>query len=427
MLNYSVLSILIVNMLRVLLLKAMIERVLSARKPERKRQQAGIALYYLLVPVLYGIFGMSALYEAGSFLGLILFSFLYPGSWEKRIWASLLVFCMDMACGLAGDWALAMIGGGIAWNSIPLAVQTFLLLVCTVIMRVWPERAVGEDSGEENIVFEKRRACILFLIPAVSGVVLCVLQSGDFGRSSSLILSVSMLLLNLCVFSLYETMAADDKKIREKEIYRQQTYAYQNQLDVIMESQNRIRALRHDSKNHILALKALLQKKDWEEADRYLDAMQDFMGNPKEYASTGNDTVDSLLNYKLQKAGSLLHKVEVNITIPEKLILQSFDLNVVLGNLLDNAIEAAALTQKKELRLTMKLEKGVLFLNIRNSCQGIADGKIQHLETTKKDGADHGLGLGNVRRIVEKYHGDMELRSENGYLETDIMMYIKEM
>ena len=427
MLYYSALSVWIVNMLRVLLLKAMIERVLPAREPGRRKRQAGIALYYLLTLILYEVFGRNALYEAGSFLGLILFSLLYPGSLGKRLWASFVVSCMDMACGLAGVWALALAGGGMAWSSVDLAVQTFLLLLCTVVMRVWPQREGGEESEEEDIVFEKGRARILILIPMVSGVALCVLQCGDFGEIGSLILSVSMLFLELCVFSLYETMAADAKKIREKEIYRQQTYAYQNQLDVIMESQNRIRALRHDSKNHILALKALLQKKDWEEADRYLDAMQDFMGNPKEYASTGNEAVDSLLNYKLQKAGSLLHKVEVNIAIPEKLILQSFDLNVVLGNLLDNAIEAAGRTREKELRLTMKLEKGVLFLDLRNSCQGIADGRVQHLETTKKDRAEHGMGLGNVRRIVEKHHGDMELRSENGYLETDIMMYIKEM
>ena len=77
--------------------------------------------------------------------------------------------------------------------------------------------------------------------------------------------------------------------------------------------------------------------------------------------------------------------VEARVSIPEKLILHTFDLNVVLGNLLDNAIEAAGRTEEKRLKVMIKLEKGVLFINIRNSCQGIADGKPQRLETTKED------------------------------------------
>jgi sensor histidine kinase regulating citrate/malate metabolism len=222
-------------------------------------------------------------------------------------------------------------------------------------------------------------------------------------------------------------MAENYRNLRENDIYRQQTYAYRNQLDVIMESQGRIRALRHDMKNHILALQVLLQKKDWAEACRYVDSMQDFMVNPSEYIASGNESVDSLLNYKLQRANEILEMVEARISIPEKLMLHTFDLNVVLGNLLDNATEAASRTQEKRLRVMIKLEKGVLFINIRNSCQGIADGKQRGLETTKEDASNHGIGLGNVRRIVEKYQGEMDLLCKDGSMETDIIMYIKEM
>ncbi len=194
-----------------------------------------------------------------------------------------------------------------------------------------------------------------------------------------------------------------------------------------MESQGRIRALRHDMKNHIMALQLLLQKKDLEEAHRYLGSMQDFMDNPSEYVVTGNESVDGLLNYKLQRANEILDVVEARVNIPEKLMLHSFDLNVVLGNLLDNAMEAAVRTEEKELKIAMKLEKGILFIHIRNSCQGIADGRVERLETTKEDGPNHGIGLGNVRRIIEKYHGDMDLVCEDGCMETDIIMYINEL
>ena len=129
----------------------------------------------------------------------------------------------------------------------------------------------------------------------------------------------------------------------------------------------------------------------------------------------------------IQKAKDVLNLVDTKISVPEQLNLHSFDLNVVLGNLLDNAIDASRQTEEKKLKITMKLDKGILFLNIRNSCQGAADGKHNMLETTKKDQVNHGIGLKNVRRIIEKYHGDMEFLCENGSMETDIMMYVKDM
>ena len=180
-------------------------------------------------------------------------------------------------------------------------------------------------------------------------------------------------------------------------------------------------------KNHILALELLLQRQEWGGAKRYLSSMQGFMENPAEYAATGNDAVDSLLNYKLRRAKEMLNSVETKINIPEKLILHSFDLNVVLGNLLDNAIDAAAQTDEKRLRVEIKLDRGILFINMRNSCRETVSGHFIRLETTKADAANHGIGLGNVRRIVEKYHGDMDMACEAGGMEIDIIMYVDEL
>lgn len=437
MVNYNIISELIVNILRVLLIKKMMELFLPADDADEKKIQAGFIIYYLLTTVIYSIFGISVIYEICNCLGIMGLSifyrtrdisefpykkiepvhFLNHGAWKKRLWVSLVIFSIDMACSLTVYFAF---GRELAIH--PQAIQTLLLLISvTVISHI----SYPEDSRE--LAFDKRQTYILLVIPATSVFVLCVLLYGKSEGMEALLICVSTLIINLSVFYLYHMMAENYRNVRENDIYRQQTYAYQNQLDVIMESQSRIKALKHDMKNHILALQMLLQKKDWEEADRYLSSMQDFMANPSEYITTGNDTVDSLLNYKLQRANDVLNTVEARINIPEKLILHSFDLNVVLGNLIDNAVEAASQTEEKKLRIAIKLDKGVLFINVHNSCQGIAEGKAQYLKTTKEDAPNHGIGLRNVRRIIEKYHGDMDLICENGKFEADIMMYVKEM
>ena len=418
MVNYRVIfELMIVNILRVLLIRKMMELFLPAEEDERKKIRIGYVCYYLLVTILFRIFNISALYGICSYLGIAGLTFFYRGTWKKRIWVSLAVFATDLACSLAVYFAFSH-----QFIVNLQAVQTLLLLICvTIISRT------SDTAADREIAFDKRQTGILIAVPAAGILILSVLLYGGYQGMAATLICVSTLIINLSIFYLYHTMAENYRNLRENDIYRQQTYAYRNQLDVIMESQGRIRALRHDMKNHILALQMLLQKKDWEEACRYVDAMQDFMANPSEYSTTGNESVDSLLNYKLQRANEILEMVEARVSIPEKLILHTFDLNVVLGNLLDNAIEAAGRTEEKRLKVMIKLEKGVLFINIRNSCQGIADGKPQRLETTKEDASNHGIGLGNVRRIVEKYQGEMELLCENGSMDTDIIMYIKEM
>ena len=417
MVSYRVISQLIVNILRVLLIRKMMELFLPAADENGKRIGTGFACYYLLTIVLYNIFNISVPYGICNYLGIAGLTFFYPGTWKKRIWVSLAIFATDLACTLAVYFALSQ--KLIVHQQ---AVQTLLLLICVTLIS---HMAYPADSRE--IVFDKRQTCILIVIPAASVFILSVLLYERYEGVAAMLICISILIINLGIFYLYHLVAENYRNQRENDIYRQQTLIYRNQLDVITESQGRIRALRHDMKNHIMALQLLLQKKDLEEAHRYLGSMQDFMANPSEYVVTGNESVDGLLNYKLQRANEILNVVEARVNIPEKLMLHSFDLNVVLGNLLDNAIEAAVRTKEKELKLAIRLEKGILFIHIRNSCKGIADGRAERLETTKEDAANHGIGLGNVKRIIEKYHGEMDLMCENGCMETDIIMYINEL
>jgi hypothetical protein len=415
--SYRPIIVLIVHILRVLLLKKVMDIFLSVDDMEKKSQKVGMGIYCLLTTALYSIFQVSVIYEVCNCLGMIALTCFYHEIWKKRLWVSLVLFSLDMACSLI----VYFIFGESGEFQQP-AIQALLLLICVTVIS-----HISYPNDEREMAFGKKQTLLLIVIPAMSVTILSALMLGNLESKLALLVCCCTLIINISVFYLYHVLLENYIHLRDNAIYKQQTYAYQNQLDVIMESQNRIRALRHDMKNHILALQVLVQKNEMEEADNYLQSMQSFMTNPQEYVSTGNDTIDGLLNYKIQKAKDVLKQVETNISIPENLNLHSFDLNVVLGNLLDNAIEASVQTEEKKLKITMKLDKGVLFLNICNSCREIANGKKTMLETTKYDKTNHGIGLKNVRRIVEKYHGDMEFICENDSMEADIMMYIRDM
>lgn len=417
MVSYSPIIVLIVNVLRVLLLKKVMDVFLSADDIEEKSLKIGLGIYCLLTTTVYSIFGVAAVYEICNCLGIIGLTCFYQELWKKRLWVSLVLFSLDMANSLI----VLFVFGTIAKFQQP-AVQALLMLICTTLIS-----HISYPPEAKEIAFDRKQTLLLLVIPAMSVIVLSVLMVGDLPQMSGILICGCMLIINISVFYLYHILIENYINLRENDIYKQQTYAYQNQLEVIMESGNRVRALRHDMKNHILALQVLVQRKEIEETNQYLDSMKSFMTNPKEYVKTGNDTVDSLLNYKIQKANEVLNVVETKISIPEHLHLRSFDLNVLLGNLLDNAIDASMQTEDKKLKITIKLDKGILFLNICNSCQRIADGRNNFLETTKENKVNHGIGLKNVRRIVEKYHGEIAFLYEKDSMETDVMMYIKEM
>lgn len=416
MVSYSPIIVLIVNILRVLLLKKVMDVLLPVDDIEETSLKIGFGIYCLLTTTVYSIFGVSALYETCNCLGIIGLTCFYQEAWKKRLWVSLVLFSLDMANSLI----VLFVFGDIAKFQQP-AIQALLMLICTTIIS-----HISYPPEAKEIAFDRKQTLLLLVIPAMSVIVLSVLMLGAPSKMFAILISGCMLIINISVFYLYNILIENYIHLRDSDLYKQQTYAYKNQLEVIMESQNQVRALRHDMKNHILALQALVQRKEAEETNKYLDSMKNFMTNPEEYVKTGNDTVDSLLNYKIQKANEVLNVVETKISIPEQLRLRSFDLNVLLGNLLDNAIDASMQTEDKKLKITIKLDKGILFLNICNSCQRIADGRSDFLETTKEDRVNHGIGLKNVRKIVEKHHGDIAFLYENESMKTDVMMYVKE-
>lgn len=417
MVSYSPIIVLIVNVLRVLLLKKVMDVFLPVDDIEEKLLKIGLGIYCLLTTIVYSVFQVSAVYEICNCLGIIGLTGFYQELWKKRLWVSLVLFSLDMANSLI----VLFVFGDIAKFQQP-AIQALLMLVCVTVIS-----HISYPTEAKEIAFDRKQTLLLLVIPAMSVIVLSVLMLGEPPKIFAVLISGCMLIINISVFYLYNILIENYIHLRDNDIYKQQTYAYQNQLEVIMESQHRFRALRHDMKNHILALQVLVQRKEVEEADKYLDSMKNFMDNPGEYVKTGNDTVDSLLNYKILKANEVLKVVETKISIPEQLRLRSFDLNVLLGNLLDNAIDASMQTEDKKLKITIKLDKGILFLNICNSCHRIAGGRRDFLETTKDDKVNHGIGLKNVRRIVEKYHGEITFLYGNDSMETDVMMYIKQM
>ena len=166
----------------------------------------------------------------------------------------------------------------------------------------------------------------------------------------------------------------------------------------------------HDLKNHLNILYKYMEEKDTESAKAYIeDIRQPFLAKNEEHF-TGNELIDFILNVKAQEAEKrhITMKVETRIG---RVGLSDRELNSLLSNLLDNAVEAAQKGEEGErfVEVWMKTVRQMFILKIRNSYTEPVQKRGAHFVTSKEDKKRHGLGLEIVRDIVEKYDGSFQV------------------
>ena len=204
--------------------------------------------------------------------------------------------------------------------------------------------------------------------------------------------------------------------------------AFQNDLIVkhIEEVQNiyrDMRGWRHDYHNHIQAMKAYRALDENEKIDAYLDKLDDDLRNVDKLIRSGNVMVDAILNSKLSLAKSRKISINAKAVVPAALAVSEIDLCVILGNLLDNAMEACIKLEDEAsrfLRVYVDMKKDHLYISVTNSSGGEAKRTGGKYPSSK--GGNHGLGLYRVDRIIDKYGGYCKRAGEDGAFTAEVML-----
>lgn len=166
----------------------------------------------------------------------------------------------------------------------------------------------------------------------------------------------------------------------------------------------------HDFHNHIGALRRLLSHEKLQEAIQYLDQLQAPLQELTDTVWTGDETVDYLINTKTQAARAKEIPFHTEVEFPRRTNLESADLCAILGNLLDNALEAAIKTPEEEerfIRLTIRRINQMLVIKVENSFCVPPIQKDGALVSSKEENGLHGWGLKSARTAAEKYDGTL--------------------
>lgn len=205
--------------------------------------------------------------------------------------------------------------------------------------------------------------------------------------------------------------------------YRQQSYYMENLERLIYQ----LKAERHDFNHHLGVIYGLLECR---EIDDVRDYTKKLVNAAAAFHSIVNlphyPIVRAMLNYKLSAVKEKQIPLKINVNLPGELKLNQFDLTVVLGNLLDNAMEACAMVEEKNryIDLNIRYQPDYLVARIENPLSEepvFPEGKNP---TTKKDAANHGFGLKNIEYLVNKHHGLLKIERENGAYVVNVALLI---
>ena len=203
--------------------------------------------------------------------------------------------------------------------------------------------------------------------------------------------------------------------------------AYQNDLitkhcDEVNHIYRTMRGWRHDYHNHIQAMLALTDSP--EELRQYLWMLNDDLTTVDTVLKTGNVMVDAILNSKLSLIKSKQIAVNAKAAVPKELKISEVDLCVIIGNLLDNAMEAClrqAEGENRFIRVYIGVLKQQLYISVTNSTGGDTRkcGR-SYLSTKGSDG--HGFGLQRIDRIAEKYNGFVNRQNEPEVFASEVLL-----
>lgn len=239
--------------------------------------------------------------------------------------------------------------------------------------------------------------------------------------------SVSLLFaVNIIAFYLYDSLAENYIKKSKLALLQKENELYSRQCEIMQSSTEDLQAFRHDMSNQLIILNHLLEEGKDEEARRQLDQLSHFIKGKVIYSTSGNTIIDGLVNYKLQSVASENIKVETEIVVPKQLNIDIADLVTLLGNLLDNALEALKKVDREQRILTIKIvfSQERLIGRITNTYCGEIHQKDDKILTSKKEKQKHGYGLSNVEKIIKKYNGYMEIDYANWEFRVDFIIYL---
>lgn len=297
-----------------------------------------------------------------------------------------------------------------------LASKTLTLLVVKLIQF---------NKKSNDIKVSKSIIALYSIFPVITLSVGVILISGfgtNIDPTYSVIGAIAEILLviaNISVFYIFEIYARKSTKQFELELEQSQLIIQTQYLEEKIEKQTISAKEMHDLKNQLFAIRSLINE-DPDKGARKIDELCQIVEGMQRIVYTTNVSIDSLINSKKKFID------EYNIEFKCECFISGFDgidiidICILLGNLMDNAIEACLkINSKRSIKLSFKQVDSYLNITVKNTYFNEGN---DELVTTKENKFNHGYGIKSVKSIVKKYGGDFQIIKDNDYFIVSILL-----
>lgn len=231
------------------------------------------------------------------------------------------------------------------------------------------------------------------------------------------IVLLGLLYLNAISIVFVSSITARATSAHEAELQNQTLAMQKEYYALVQKDQHETHALWHDINKYIFAMKTIVENNATDTALAEFDIVKQQFEKIGNLVDVENMELNAILNYSIQKAKSFSVTVTLDVAVPPRISVSAVDMSVIVGNTMDNAIEACQWLDIdfRKIHVTLKKKNDMLFYTIENPCLSI---------TPQKSGRIHGYGLKNVRRCVEKYKGHMFIEHTDQYFIVTIRLNI---
>lgn len=235
------------------------------------------------------------------------------------------------------------------------------------------------------------------------------------------IMMISLAIIDILLFYILLQFSAHNQAAMDKIALQTRLNDEEKQLQETLQWSKSIRSLKHDLNNHLLSVRQYISQGDTQKAKTYIDKISGSLPEIPNITDTNDHTLNAILDLKrmICKQEGITLKCYLPDDMPD---YDDVALNTVLGNLMDNAIEAERKEREKEIRISVEIEGDYLHITVQNRIHApvLMEGKLP--ETSKKDKHNHGLGMFSVEKTVTQNDGAINLFEKDGWLIIDVLM-----
>lgn len=363
---------------------------------------------------------------ANVFIALLCYG-ITVGCYEGTFWKKIAVIAIVYLTGFLVELFIMFI---VSKDSVPLMEKRHFDAYVTIVIQciIWSivlvlDNCLKHVKKKENIPISFAVAIVGEMVMVITLEFLIFQQSGidNTIRISSVLVITFVLLIIVYLYASLSTIA--EEQARNQMIKREKDY-YHKQAELLQNNSEELKEFRHDLKNKMLVLHELMENDETGEAIKYLQSLEEKIEQGQTYSKSGNVVIDSIINYKLSQAKKQGCNIQTGISLPGKILIKDDDLVVVIGNLLDNAIEATEkLKENRYIQVKVKYDRGCLLIKVVNSFDNHVIVKKGKLQTRKENQELHGIGLRSVQNIVDKYNGELKVTYKEEMFSVRVFMF----